>query len=69
MPFAAPPPYCKLTISFCAFKSHTDVNPEDEDAANTRETVGFHCNEVISPNLVDREPGGMGLVGLFKSKM
>jgi hypothetical protein len=24
---------------------------------------------VISPNLVDREPGGMGLVGLFKSKM
>lgn len=45
------------------------MKPEDDDAAKTRETVGFHCNDVISPSLVDRDPGGMGLVGLFRSKM
>lgn len=69
MPLAAPPPYCKLTISFCAFRSHTEVKPEDDEAAKTRETVGFHCNEVISPSLVESEPGAMGFVGLFRSKM
>ena len=50
-------------------RSHTEVKPDEEDAANTRDTVGFHCSAVISPSLVDRFPGGIGFVGLFKSKM
>jgi hypothetical protein len=46
------------------------VNPDDDDAAKTRDTVGFHCKEVISLSLVDRGPGGMGaLLGEFRSWM
>lgn len=67
MPFAAPPPYCKLTISLPAFRSHTEVKPDDEDAAKTRETVGFHWSEVISLSLVETGPGGIGLPGLLRS--
>jgi hypothetical protein len=69
IPLAAPPPYCKLAISFCVLRSHTDVKPDDDEAAKMRETVGFHCNEVISPSLVEGDPGGMGLVGLLRSNM
>jgi hypothetical protein len=69
-PFAAPPPYCNETISLPAFRSQTDVYPDEDDAAKTRETVGFHCSEVISPSLVDAGPGGIGAdEGLFRSKM
>lgn len=67
MPLAAPPPYCIEAISLLVRRSHTDVNPEDELAAKMRATVGFHCREVISLSLVDVVPGGMGLVGLFRS--
>jgi hypothetical protein len=46
------------------------VKPEEEDAAKTRETVGFHWSDVISLSLVESGPGGMGaLLGLFRSKM
>lgn len=68
LPLAAPPPYCKLTISLPAFKSQTEVYPEDEEAARIRETVGFHWREVISPSLLETGPGVTGsLVGLFRS--